>query len=217
MTLQLARFIDQGEAPLVYQLLTPPAGAVIDLARARRHLRIDEEDTDEIETDLITDAIATATGHVDGRTGILNRALLTQTWQVTAARPGRCLPGWGPGFVIDLAPVQAITKIEVLQDGQYVALPGTAWRTVRLTAERLGVMPARGMSWSAVDVDPEAWRITFRAGYGDTGDTVPAPIRSALLLMVSDLFDNRDGKIQANLVENPTVDRLLAPFARIGV
>ena len=91
-----------------------------------------------------------------------------------------------------------------------------AGRPVERADQRL-VVPARGAAWPAYDFDPEAWRITFRAGYGDAGEAVPSPIRSAILLLVADLFDQRDGKVQANLVDNPTVDRLLAPFRRVAV
>ena len=218
MTLQLSTFTSLGDPPpLVYALVAPSTGSAVDMARARRHLRLDESDTDAVETDLIADAVAAAAGHLDGRTGILNRALLTQTWQVTGWRPGRCPRGLGLGFVLDLAPIQAVTTVEVLDGGAYTALPAATWRMVRLPGERVAVLPAPDTAWPSVDLDPEAWRITFRAGYGDTADALPAPIRSALLLMVSDLFDNRDGKIQANLVDNPTVDRLLAPFQRIEV
>lgn len=218
MTLQLASFVHHGEPPpLVYQLVTAPTATVIDVAKARRHLRLDEVDTDDVETDLIEGAIAAATGYLDGRAGVLGRALLTQTWQATAWRPSRCMRGLGWGFVLDLAPIQAVTKVEAMQSGDYVELPAETWRMVRLAGERVAVLPVPDMAWPPVDLDPEAWRITFRAGYGDAGDAVPAPIRSAMLLMVSDLFDNRDAKIQANMVENPTIGRLIAPFQRVEI
>mgnify|MGYP007091943452 CR=1 FL=1 len=44
-----------------------------------------------------------------------------------------------------------------------------------------------------------------------------APGTELTLQQVADLFDQRDGKVQANLVDNPTVDRLLAPFRRVAV
>ncbi|GBU17223.1 MULTISPECIES: hypothetical protein [Methylobacterium] len=202
------------EAPLVYRRLEAPTAAVVDVPRARRHLRLDEDDDGE---DLdIEAAIDAATAHVDGRTGVLNRALVSQVWLATAPRPMAAAGGL-PGFVLDLVPIQAVTTVEVLQGGVYAVLPTSAWRTVAMTADRVAVVPARGAAWPAYDFDPEAWRITFRAGYGDAGEAVPSPIRSAILLLVADLFDQRDGKVQANLVDNPTVDRLLAPFRRVAV
>lgn len=207
----------QPAAPLVYLRLTPPAGDVITLARARTHLRLDAADADPLETDLLEAAIASAVGHLDGRgQGTLGRALLTQQWQATGDRPADDVAGGWPGFVLELPPLREVEKVEPRIGGQYQALTDGAWETVRLPAERVAVIPAGGAAWPEADIHPAAWRVTFATGYG-TGDEVPAPIRAAILLMVADLYDNRDGKTQANLVENPTVERLLNPFRAIGV
>jgi len=207
----------QPAAPLVYVRVTPPAGDVVALARARAHLRLDPADADPLETDLLEAAIAGAVGHLDGRgRGALGRALLTQSWQATGDRPADDAAGRMPGFVLELPPLREVEKVERRVGGQYQELPAGAWETVRLPAERVAVIPAGGTSWPEADVHPAAWRITFAAGYG-AGDDVPAPIRAAILLMVADLYDDRDGKTQANLVDNPTVERLLNPFRAIGV
>ncbi|MEN3213605.1 head-tail connector protein [Methylorubrum populi] len=207
----------QPAAPLVYVRVAPPAGDVVTLARARGHLRLDAADADPLETDLLEAAIAAAVGHLDGRgQGALGRALLTQRWQATGDRPADDAAGRVPGFVLELPPLRQVEKVERRVGGQYQELPAGTWEAVLLPAERVAVIPAGGASWPAADIHPAAWRITFTAGYG-AGDEVPAPIRAAILLMVADLYDNRDGKTQANLVENPTVERLLNPFRAIGV
>ena len=201
-------------APLVYQRIVAPVGVPVSRARACKHLRIDALDLDEIEGDLVDGAIAAAVEHLDGRTGILGRALLTQTWQATTDRPERNALGSMPGFVLDLPPVQAVTKVERRVGNLYQEVAAGDWESFALPEERLAVVAAGGLSWPAADLHPAAWRITFRTGYGAAGDAVPAPILSAILLMVSDLYDNRDGKIAANMVDNPTVDRLLDTFRK---
>ncbi|TFZ59323.1 hypothetical protein E4V01_07685 [Methylorubrum sp. Q1] len=207
----------QPAAPLVYVRLTPPTGSVVALSRARAHLRLDPADADPLEIDLLEAAIAGAVGHLDGRgQGTLGRALLTQRWQASADRPADEAAGRVPGFVLELPPLREVEKVERRIGGRYQEVPADAWETVRLPAERVAVITAGGVSWPEADAHPAAWRITFAAGYG-TGDDVPAPIRAAILLMVADLYDNRDGKTQANLVDNPTVERLLNPFRAIGV
>lgn len=195
------RFARDLDAAPVYRRLAPPAGMVVNLDRAKAHLRLDGEDG---EDELIHAAILSATQHLDGRDGMLGKALLTQTWTVTGAELA----------TIDLAPVQAVLSIEIMVEGVYQALPAGSWRAIERIGKRTAVIPARGAVWPSVDADPEAWRITFRAGYGDRGADVPAPIRSAILLMVADLFDGRDGKTLASLVENPTIARLLDPYKR---
>lgn len=201
--------------PLVYACVTPPAAPVIDLARARRHLRIDEDDTDQDE--MILAAIDAATAYCDGRQGVLNRALVTQTWMATTDRPGSHAAGCASGFLLDFGPVRSVVALEARVGGGYVAVPPEDWRMIPMPGALTAIVPADGRLWPAADADPQAWRITLVAGYGETGEAVPAPIRAAILLMTSDLFETRDAKIQANLVENPTIARLLAPYCRVGL
>ena len=42
--------------------------------------------------------------------------------------------------------------------------------------------------------------------------TVPSPIKSAGLLMVADLYENREGQSDRQLYSNTTYERLLAPY-----
>jgi len=40
----------------------------------------------------------------------------------------------------------------------------------------------------------------------------PAPVKSAALMMVGDLFENREGQTDRQLHRNDTFERLLAPY-----
>lgn len=42
--------------------------------------------------------------------------------------------------------------------------------------------------------------------------TVPSPIKSAALLMVADLYENREGQSDRQLYRNTTYERLLSPY-----
>ncbi|ACL62066.1 head-tail connector protein [Methylobacterium nodulans] len=195
---------------LRYRRETPPAGEVVTLARAREHLRLDAADGQDAP---VTAALAAAVEQLDGYHGQLRHALLTQVWEATGEGPGECgIPGMR-GFLLDLPPVQAVLSIESLSGGAYLPLPAGSWRELYPLRRRcLAVVPTIGAIWPTADRDPAAWRIRFRAGYGEAGDAVPETIRFAILLLATDLFENRDGKQFANLVENPTVERLLAPY-----
>ena len=58
-------------------LVTPPSGAVVTLAAAKAHLRVDHD----LDDSAIGALIAAAEAHLDGYGGILGRCLLTQTWR----------------------------------------------------------------------------------------------------------------------------------------
>jgi len=201
--------------PLVYRRVTPPTAPVIDLTLARKHLRIDADDSSEDV--MIGAAIDAATAYCDGRSGILNRALVAQTWTATTDRPGAHVAGCASGFFLDFGPVLSVTRIERRVNGAYVALAESAWRVIPLAGDLTAIVPAQAGAWGPADADPQAWRLTFVAGYGEAADAVPAPIRAAILLMMSDLFETRDAKVQANLVDNPTIARLLALDCRVGL
>ena len=51
-------------------------------------------------------------------------------------------------------------------------------------------------------------------GYADA-DSVPAALKAAILLIVGDLYANREAMVDAKLVENRAVSRLLFPYKRI--
>jgi uncharacterized phiE125 gp8 family phage protein len=63
-------------------LVTPPVAAPVSLAEAKAHLRVDFDDEDA----LISGLIDAATQHLDGWSGVLGRALMPQTWEMSLDR-----------------------------------------------------------------------------------------------------------------------------------
>lgn len=201
-----------------YILATPPAGDVVTTAEAKAHLRVTDASLDA----QIAGTVAAVVQHLDGRAGILGRALLTQTWMLQTAGPdcrGR--------IALELPIVHSIVSVVVLVEG----VP-TPWTGFRLAHEglRAVVMPTSGESWPSSDDREDAVTVTFVAGYGDAA-SVPAPIRHAILLMVGDLnrFATHDADVTRETVEGVgtielnrtdvgrvaltrTVDMLLAPY-----
>lgn len=221
---------------MIYVRTSPPGALAVSRDMLKAHLRLEDDDDTQ---DLLLDAyLAAAIEALDGRGGILNRCLVTQAWEAFAPGPlaiephhldVRGLPGgvWGRfGFVLDLGPVQAEEPVAVsylgpagwtaVDPGVLRVMPGAGGRTlVTLTgAVAPAGWPLAPMTWR--DRAPNPWKIAFSAGYGGPDD-VPAPIKAAILLMATDLCENRDAKTVANLVANPTVDRLLAPYRAVGI
>lgn len=164
-------------------IVTPPSIEPISLAEAKAHLRVDGNDEDALISQLIT----VARQALDGRDGLLGRALVQQTWKLTHDRFPRAIE-------IPLPPLISIDGITYL-DADAVT------QTIDLetvTVEGIGdaapaiLRPVSGTAWPETYDHPEAVALTFKAGYGTAAATVPAPIRQALLLDVAHMFENRE-------------------------
>lgn len=178
-----------------------PSEPVVTVEEAKRHLRIDDDEQDE----LIEGYIAAATAHIDGPDGWLGRAIGEQTL-VAHGDLFREDPVWLP-----YPPVVSIESIEY-QDAHGV------WQTLgadayELRGDQLG--SSWGSRWPATRGyrgAAETVRVTYRAGYA----TVPAPVRVAILMMVADMYRNpgeAGGAATAQKAAMSTpVEKLLVPF-----
>lgn len=174
-------------------VITPPQ-PIVSMDEARAHLRVDEGEEDL----LISSLIDVATAWLDGPDGWLGRALGEQVLEArldTWPRPLRlpCPP---------LLSVEAASYVDPNGVVQQIPIVGGLLD--------LGSWPCvRGREGDIV--------IRYRAGYvsSNGASTVPAPIRHAILLMVSHLFNNRDAVTvtAAQPAKLPLgVDALLSPF-----
>jgi uncharacterized phiE125 gp8 family phage protein len=171
------------------------------------HLRLDGDTTEQA---FVESLIAAAAAHLDGWSGVLGRALVTQSWRQDFAGFG-CLR-------LPLAPVSSITSV-TYYDGD------NAQQTLATSVYQL-LTDARGplvdlkpdQDWPATYTRPEAVSVTYVAGYGAAAD-VPAAIRAAILLLVGHWYENREASVVGvSVAELPlAVDRLLNPYRRIGL
>lgn len=190
-------------------LVTPPAEPPVNVMEAKLHLRIDHDDDDT----LIASLIEAAAAHIDGPAGILGRAIVTQTWRES-------FDAFCQRMRLDL-PASGITSIVWRgTDGQ---LSTVAEENYALISDQVGsvVRFRNAFALPTGLYESEAVSITYTAGYGaiveDEANPVPGPIRSAILLMVGDLYRFRESAETggAPAVEmSLTVERLLAPYRR---
>lgn len=69
-----------------------------------------------------------------------------------------------------------------------------------------------GYSWPATFLRDDAVKITYKAGM--PAEQIPMRIKTALIMLVSDNFDNQSAQQVERLHANPAVDRLLGYLAR---
>ena len=192
-------------------LVSPPGAPPVTLGDVKRHLRIDHADDDG----LIGTYIAAAVEHLDALAGILGRCLVSQQWRQDFHRFCHRL---------DLAfPHVATAAVEYLDaDGAAIATDHE-W-TLRTDSEEAYLTLARSsVAPSGLDII----RVTFTAGYGtmpsdgsEDPNPVPGPIRSAILLMVGDLYrfrETAEGGGIAKVEMSVTADRLLTPYRRYSI
>lgn len=171
-------------------LVTAPTPFVT-VAEVKRNLRYGPGNSDDDL--LIADKIRIAIADLDGPTGRLGRALGLQTWDWYPDNPTRIL-------TLPLPPLVDVLSIKdeagVLTNPSYYTVQGI--NTSRGGTIKLG----DAYSWPDVPV------VRFQAGYAD----VPEPIRGAVIMMASDLLSSGGEKVDARLVEEPAIARLLSRF-----
>lgn len=149
----------------------------VTLVEAKASLRVDVATDDT----LITSHITTATAQLDGRDGILGRAIVTQTWElVLAAFPAH-------EITIPLPPLQSITSIKYQDSANVETTLASTSYVIDKTSEPALIYPVT--TWPSTYSTPNAVVIQFIAGYGAAG-AVPEPIKSAIKLRVQSLYDN---------------------------
>lgn len=192
------------------EIVTPPTVLPVSLDEAKRHLRVDH-DLDDVQIGI---AIEAATRHLDGYTGILGRAMLTQTWRDFASTwpASRAIP-------LSLSPVASITSITSRDsDGLVTTLAlGTDYRLVSGMSYRPFILLARDAALPSPACEPDAVKIDYIAGYGEAS-AVPAPLRHAILMMVGDMYRFTESAAHGAMAGVPisaTVDRLIAPYRRV--
>jgi uncharacterized phiE125 gp8 family phage protein len=173
---------------MALKLITAGSQAVsVDDAKA--HLRVSGTDEDA----LITALAQAAQAHVEQ---VLGAPLTSETWE-------QSLDGF-PCAAISLLkhPVTAVASVKYDVQGVEATLDPANY-TVDLPGGRVWSR----LAWPKADAVASV-RVRFTAGYS----ALPAPLKAAILLIVGDLYANREAKTDMALVNNPTVDRLLFPY-----
>lgn len=184
-------------------LTSGPAAEPVTVSEAKAHLRIDHNAEDV----LIASLVLTSRLHIEAA---LDIALIRQGWRLHLDR-------WPPGAVVPvpIAPLIAVGAIRVLgADGVPSAVPPLSYAAD--TTSRQPRIIRVGTSWPVPGQTVNGIEIDLVAGFGDTAQDVPQPIRQALLLLVAHWYEHRDPieiGSEATVIPNG-VSELLAPWRR---
>ena len=172
-------------------------------AYAKTHLRVDISDDDTLIANLVTAARLYCERY-------LRLSLVQHTWRAD-------LNGFYDSVTLPYGPVQSITHVKYYDTSSPSALTTLSSNVYRLHNDT--VTRAYGESWESTYTRPDAVQITYLSGWKDTsspqgfGESVPQAVKSAILMLVGDLYENREAKIVGLMQStNPTVDMLLDPY-----
>jgi len=202
---------------MALKLITAPERMPVTLEEAKAHLEVEHNDRD----DAIQTMIAAATAFCEGPDGVLQLALNPQTWEWSLD----CFPScrWWEVPLKKLIAVDSIKYTDVAGDEQTIDAENYTVDTASIPGRIVfisGFVAPTTLLGGANVV-----RVRFQAGYPedqpDSGidepptSTVPSPIKIAIMMMVGDMFDNRETVSADALAKIPsaaTVDLLLRPF-----
>jgi uncharacterized phiE125 gp8 family phage protein len=178
-------------------LLEGPAVEPVLVAEAKAHLRLDDDNEEE----LIGALIAAARVAVETE---IRRVLIAQSWRAIVET-------LSPDSVI--LPVTPALSVEAVR-----AVDASAAATV-LDADDYEFDAADG----SISIDRVTgavrYEIDFSAGYGSSGIDVPQPLRQAIRLLVTHWYENRSAVV---LGDDPTATplgyrELVAPYRRMAL
>lgn len=170
---------------------TAPAVEPVTVTEAKAHCRVDTSDDDAYIGTLITAARQWAEEYLD-------RSLIHQQWTVRLDRfPYEIDLPRPPIATAGTTTVVSLTY--TLGDESTATLSETAYRVDRSSTPAV-VRQLRAGSWPANLDDYNAVTVTYWAGYGATGASVPAAIRHAILMLVSHWYETRSASVATGAV-----------------
>ena len=190
---------------------TPPAVEPVTVAEAKAHLRVDVSDDDTYIGTLITAAREWCEQYLD-------RTLVNTQWvmrfdsfppdgtqDIELPRPPMSLAGT----------TTAVSLTFTSETGGTQAYSTASFRVDRNSTPG-AVKTLYGQTWPPHLMDDNAVSVTWWAGYGNAGSSVPAAIRHAILMLVGILYEKRAAAESGSLNEVPFGVKSLLDSQRWG-
>ncbi|SFV31857.1 head-tail connector protein [Hyphomicrobium facile] len=185
-------------------MTAPPAVEPVTVADAKAHMRIDGNDEDV----LIASLLLTSRLHIEVA---LSLALITQSWTLTLNR----WPG-SRDVELPLTPLRSIDEVRVKNAAGVANVVPAESYLVDLSS-RPALLVWNNTARPEPQVPAGGIEIDMTAGFGSTGESVPAPLKHAMLMLTAHWYEHRDpeeiGSDAARIPE--AVSALINPFRTI--
>ena len=214
---------------------TDPASNPVTLAEAKLHLRIDSSDDDSLIGNLLTTATRWAEDYCDRTFCHTQWAMRVDSFYGAIGSPvqfglkadgnnidGR--QGTVPQLDIELPrPPMVLSGTATSVTITYTPAVSGTTATLDATEDRVdrqatpgAARPLYGKTWPTHLVDQNSVTVTWWAGYSADGTSVPAPVKSAILMLVAHLWRNREMAAETALSEVPMGTKALLDTLRWG-
>ena len=188
------------------KVITAPTYEPISAADVAEYIRVDDLAQDEL---LLEGMITAARQYLEQ---YLSRPIATQTLE-------EALTGWANPIVLDSS-LQSVTSIKYLDlNGVEQTLASNQY-LVDTYSEPAQITPAYNVEYPELYAVPNNVKIRYVAGYTSGGspdlNPMPKPLRFAMMLIIGDLYANREAGGDKPYQINPTVESLLQ-FYRLNM
>jgi uncharacterized phiE125 gp8 family phage protein len=170
------------------QVATPPASEPVTVAELKTHARIDLSDDDTLLGLYITSAREWVEQH-------LERSLIDQTFvlYLDAVPVGQYLE-------LPFPKLDSITHIKYYDSTDTLQ----TWASSNYRADTVSpvgrVTLKNGISWPSLITDrTDALQITYVAGYGSAASSVPESLKTAIKLLATHWYENREATAMGNI------------------
>lgn len=189
--------------PLI--LTSGPSVEPITLAEAKAHCRVDSD----AEDTLVATLILAARLHIER---CLDLALISQSWSLYLDR-------WpdAPHVELPLSPLLSVDAIRLYSPtGTSVTLDPSLF-IIDAASRRPRLARQDGQSWPLPGRSVNGIEIAFTAGYGETADDVPMPVRLAIRLLVAHWHEAREPVLFGETADPvpASVASLIAPYRAV--
>ena len=181
----------------VLRLVTPPTERAVTVNEARRHLRLDHMDDDDIVVAYLQAA--------EQSLAYVGRALKPASYALDIyGYPHPCIE-------IPMPPLRSVSAVRVVGSSGALAVWDPANYVVTTTSEGRGQLRLASIAiqWPYYSSGYITASVEFSAGY----NTVPAALRSAILLIAGALYENRSAASPIPMTKLPHgVDGLVSVY-----